>query len=121
MLERSSSAYIASDPGMLPSWWRMVDRRDGVHLLVGGELDVASADLLDEALRLLEIFPLTSHVDLSAVTFADSAGMAPLAASARRRARNELSPLHLAGASRPVKRLFDVLSMAEARESAAAG
>ncbi|NMH78938.1 STAS domain-containing protein [Pseudonocardia xinjiangensis] len=121
MIETSSSAYLASDPGMLPSWWRMVDRRDGVHLLVGGELDMSSADLLDEALRLLEIFPLTSHVDLSAVTYADSDGMEPLAASARRRARNELPPLHLAGASRPVKRLFDVLSGAEPRESATAG
>jgi ABC-type transporter Mla MlaB component len=87
----------------------MVVRADGVHLLVGGELYRASADLLDEALRLLEIFPLTSHVDLSGVTFADVAGLEPLAASARRRARNALPPLDLTGADRPVQRIFDLL------------
>jgi anti-anti-sigma regulatory factor len=99
----------------------MVDRRDGVHLLVGGELDRASADLLDEALRLLEIFPLTSHVDLSAVTFADNDGLGPLAASARRRARNALSPLDLAGASRRVQQTFDRLIADPRRDHAAAG
>ncbi|MCU1664352.1 MAG: hypothetical protein QOI36_5864 [Pseudonocardiales bacterium] len=109
MLERSSSALIATDPGMLPCWWRMVVRADGVHLLVGGELDLASADLLDEALRLLEIFPLTSHIDLSGVTFADAAGLEPLAASARRRARSALPPLDVTGADRPVRRIFDLL------------
>jgi anti-anti-sigma regulatory factor len=109
MHERSSSACIAIDPGMLPCWWRMVVRTDGVHLLVGGELDLASADLLDEALRQLEIFPLTSHIDLSALTFADTAGLEPLADSARRRDRNSLPPLDITGASRRVHQILDLL------------
>lgn len=109
MVEHSSFPCIAIDPGMLPCWWEMVVRRDGVHLVVGGELDVASADLLDEALRLMEIFPLTSHVDLSDVTFADTAGLAPLAASVRRRARGALPPLDLTGAGPQVERVFELL------------
>ena len=121
MLEPSSSDYLASDPGVLPCWWHMVDRRDGVHLLVGGKLDGVSADLLDEALRLLEIFPLMSHVDLSAVTFADPDGLEPLAASARRRAQNALPPLDLAGASRRVQRTFNRLVADPRRDHAAAG
>jgi hypothetical protein len=123
VLERSSSAVIATDPGMLPCWWRTVVRADGVHLLVGGELDMASADLLDEALRRLEIFPLTSHVDLSGVTSADVAGLEPLAASARRRARNTLPPLDLIGAGDPVHRIFELLNIAgtPARDGAARG
>jgi anti-anti-sigma factor len=62
-----------------------LDDRDRVTLVLAGELDMASAPKLDQALRELEATdPLCIVVDLRDLAFMDSSGLALLRSAARR-------------------------------------
>lgn len=84
----------------------------GLQLGVGGTLDLATCTRLDAALHLLDRSPFPGAVDLSAVGFADSTGLEPLATAARRRARTHRAPSRLLTPSPPVRLVLDALHVA---------
>lgn len=73
-----------------------------------GELDAATAPLLREVLEGVEATALT--LDLEEVSFIDSAGIQAIAAAVRR-----LGPLggsvEVCSASRPVRRVFEIVGL----------
>jgi anti-sigma B factor antagonist len=78
-----------------PGFRVAVDVSDGIHLIsVFGEVDVASAPAVGQALQEAEVSTATSVVlDLAGVTFLDSAGIRVLmdAVAASRSSQNKLS------------------------------
>ncbi len=66
---------------------RTSDRPDGIHVVLSGELDLATAPKLEDELRRVEeAGPGIIVVDLQALSFMDSSGLrALLAADARSR------------------------------------
>jgi anti-anti-sigma factor len=82
----------------------------GIQTDISGELDFSTSGRLDRLFRLLEGFDNPVLVDLSGVTFTDSTGLAPLFASASRRAANGAEPIVLTALSRASRRILDVLS-----------
>lgn len=76
-----------------------------------GELDIAEAQRLTPIVHRLEQLPTPVDVFMGGVLFADSYGVEPLFASARRRVSAGLPPLRLARISRPVGRLLDLLGV----------
>jgi anti-anti-sigma factor len=84
---------------------------DAVTLTVTGELDISQGARLERTLRRLEQRDLPLDVNLAAVTFADTHGLDPLFASARRRKALGRS-LSLREPSRPVTRVLTILGIA---------
>lgn len=85
---------------------------DGVVVVAPvGEIDMATAPLLDKALlgRLAEQ-PPAMIVRLDLVTFLDSTGISVLVKVCKRAARQKVS-LTLAAPSEPVRKVFDVTHM----------
>lgn len=83
----------------------------GRLLIVRGDVDLATADTLLAQLRLLVgLEPGETALDLSRVSFMDSAGLRALIAFDRH-IRTNGGRLRLAGASPPVTRLLDLYSM----------
>jgi anti-sigma B factor antagonist len=78
-------------------------------LVVGGEIDLATASMLEDAIQAVRG---TVAVDLSGVTFMDSAGMRVLI---REHERREASgdKLVLAALSEPVRRVLEVAGLLE--------
>jgi anti-anti-sigma factor len=83
---------------------------DAVTLTVTGELDMVQGARLDSTLRRLEQRDLPLDVNLAAVTFADTHGLDPLFASARRRQALGTT-LSLREPSRPVARVLAILGV----------
>ena len=86
---------------------------DGVaRVTASGEIDMASAPLLGDALSLAEALAEGMILDLSGVEFIDSCGALVLLETARRvRARGE--PFRLDGASDVVTRLLHLMGAAD--------
>ena len=82
---------------------------DGVATVaVDGDLDIATAPVLEAALKRIERGrPATLLLDLSGVVFMDSTGLRSLL-SARRRAQDGGHSLRLANLQPDVARVFDV-------------
>jgi anti-sigma B factor antagonist len=81
-------------------------------VVVHGEVDLATApQLRDAALRALAVGAGNLHLDLTGVTFMDSAGLHVLLAT-RRRARLTGGHLALCGTSRCVDRLLELTGTA---------
>jgi anti-sigma B factor antagonist len=78
-----------------PGFRVQIDVGDGIHVIsVFGEVDVASAPAVDQALQEAEVSAATSVIlDLAGVTFLDSAGIRVLmdAVSVSRGGENKLS------------------------------
>ena len=99
----------------------IVNRDGNVHLEIVGELDVASAGLLDAALLRAEATAAGLVViDLTKVTFIDSTG---LRAVLRAHARSEQKEnrLRIIGGSEPIQRLFALAGVLERLPFIAAG
>jgi anti-sigma B factor antagonist len=75
-----------------------------------GDIDVAAAPDLNRLLESLETFSSPVEIDMSAVTFLDSSGLAPLIAATRRRIET-CPPLYISARSRPVQRLLHAAGM----------
>ena len=87
-----------------------ISRPDGgTELKIVGELDVASAPRLTEALRDLQAGEVV--LDLSELTFLDSCGTRALLDLAR--TRNGNGPIVILDPSRAVARLFEIIGMDE--------
>jgi anti-anti-sigma factor len=86
-----------------------LEDRNGLRLI--GELDLAAAPELGEAL----FFDVDQHgelcLELSELSFVDSVGVSTILAHAR--ARNGDGPLVLANPSAAVARVFEILSLDE--------
>jgi anti-anti-sigma factor len=83
----------------------------GLTVQVAGELDVTSAVTLRRALRALDRASRPIGVDLSAVCFADSYGLEPLAESAVHRSRVGQPPLHVLALSPSAERIVSLLGL----------
>jgi anti-anti-sigma factor len=81
-----------------------ITKTDGA-LIVEGEVDIAAADELREAL-LESVAAGTSVVDVSGITFIDSTGLHTLLTAGR--ALNGTGPLVLRSPSRAVQRLLSI-------------
>lgn len=81
---------------------------DGNGLKIAGELDVATAARLTEALRDNEV-PGQLVLDLSELTFLDSCGMRALLELAR--VQNGNGPVVILDPSRAVARLFEIIGV----------
>jgi anti-sigma B factor antagonist len=79
-------------------------------LTVSGELDLFQGTRLESTLRRLEERDQHLDVNLAGVTFADTYGLDPLFASARRRQALDTT-LSLRDPSRPVARLLGILGI----------
>jgi anti-anti-sigma factor len=88
----------------------VIPASDQLRLALSGDLDLATAERLTALLTWLEGTPRAVRLNLSGVSFVDSAGLAPLLDSAQRRRHAGLPPLILVDASRKVRRLLDVFS-----------
>lgn len=84
-------------------------RSSGLTVHVTGELDLAGAETLRRTLRALERGAERIEVDLSAVNFADSFGLEPLAESALRRSSAGSAPLQVRALSPAVQRVVALL------------
>jgi anti-anti-sigma factor len=91
-----------------------VAERDGsVHLRCAGELDMASAPVLEDGLRhALERGARRLVVDLRDLEFMDSSGLTVLARWSLG-ARDDRYALALVPGPRPVQRLFEITGMAQ--------
>ena len=88
-----------------PMSLEIVSGDDSVTMLVTGEVDLASKDLLEEALTNLGVEPRNLMVDLRGVTFIDSMGLTMLLRIDRLCTANGGS-LALAAPSENVKKLL---------------
>jgi anti-sigma B factor antagonist len=82
----------------------------GTVVRVAGELDLVTSLQLDECLKNLNGVPIT--VDLSAVTFMDSCGMAAISA-AMKHADQHGSTFALRGVQPFQRRLLEIVGLAE--------
>lgn len=83
------------------------------RLVAAGELDATTAPVLREAIEALETGEEPVIVlDLTEVTFIDSSGLQAITSSLRR-LRGEGRQLQVAGASRSVRRIFEVTGLAD--------
>jgi anti-anti-sigma factor len=106
-------------PVLVPPFDIDIRRVDGVHrVAVSGELDLASSPVLAARLAaLVAAEPGPIDVDLAAVSFIDARGLGVLVA-AHARCNDAGGPgLRLVGASRPARRLFELVGMAGLLES----
>jgi anti-sigma B factor antagonist len=88
-----------------------VQRSSGTAVVqVAGELDLASAPTLTDALRGLEQPCARVVLDLSRLTFIDSTGLR-LALTEQRRAENDGFDFVLAGATEPILRVLRVTGL----------
>jgi anti-sigma B factor antagonist len=91
----------------------VVNDRDGLTVLVEGELDVATApDLYAELERLLALEPRALAVDLSRLTFIDSTGISALH-TIREHAQSCGVPFALQAPSSAVERVLEVTALWE--------
>jgi anti-anti-sigma factor len=81
----------------------------GAGLKLTGELDLATARQLDEALLLAVSTVGELRLDLSELTFMDSSGMNTIIAHAR--SRNGAGPLVLVDPTEPVGRAFELMCL----------
>jgi len=83
-----------------------------ITMIVNGEIDMATAPQFRDAMtdHLGHGSPTSMHLDLSGVTFMDSAGVYAMLA-AKRRARLRRSDLVLARSSPRVNRLLDLMGL----------
>jgi anti-sigma B factor antagonist len=88
----------------------LVLRIDGGTISVAGELDVATAPLLIDAIAAVTHGPVT--IDLEEVGFIDSSGLGAVVAAHQRLAADGRR-LHVKGRSPTVIRVFEVSGVAE--------
>jgi anti-sigma B factor antagonist len=86
----------------------VVKRDDGLYVELDGELDVATAPILDETLKQAEASdPGRIVIDLTRVSFIDSTGLrALLEAYARDTQRPDANRLQMTGGSEQAQKLF---------------
>jgi len=88
---------------------------DGLELALtltpNGEIDVANCAEFDALLRMVESLGLPVVVDLGALRFADSEGLAPLVESTRRRHMTGGPPLRVAALGGAAGRIFGLLGV----------
>jgi anti-anti-sigma factor len=88
----------------------------GVRLVLRGELDISSAQILEDALEKLEAGePATLLIDLRALEFMDSTGLRALV-SADQRARDAARRLAIVRGPEAVDRIFNVTRLDERLE-----
>lgn len=87
----------------------LVASSDGDRLDISGELDLATSCRLTSVLDRIDILHRPLVVGLSDVTFADSAGIAPIVECCRHRSMTGEPPLRVAEPSVACQRLFSVL------------
>lgn len=76
-----------------------------VRILVAGELDLATAPLLDGEVRQVEATAASLVIDLSGVTFMDSSGLR-LLVDAHQRSQENGNRLQIIEGSEPVRRVL---------------
>ena len=83
--------------------------RDAVTVALGGDIDVAAVEALERLLSSPD--PITARlcVDMQAVTFIDSSGLAPFMASAKRRKALGTSPIRIGERSARASRFLQLL------------
>lgn len=90
-----------------------VTEEDGrLRLIVAGELDIATSDLLDECLQMTAATRKRVILDLHQVSFIESSGLRVILA-ALRHAQREGWGLTLTESTPAVQRLFDVAGVRE--------
>jgi anti-sigma B factor antagonist len=114
--QRSERASIAPETYREPSADDFAcvveyDERDAAHVQVMGELDIASAAKLVEALNAALSNARLVVVDLSRLTFIDCTGLGAIVA-VHDRARRSQRTLVLSSATAQVKRLLDITGTA---------
>jgi anti-anti-sigma factor len=91
----------------------VLEHLDGTVLVCPvGELDLATAPVLEEVLDSLVGGPQVIELELSGVTFADCAGLLPIR-QALRRAPHSLTRMRLSGARPPVQRVLELTGMGD--------
>jgi anti-sigma B factor antagonist len=92
----------------------VTERDDGAVVAVAGELDVATAPELREALyRVIEQQPSLVVVDLAAMDFIDSTGLGVLV-GALKRVKEQDGALELRSLSPSAKRVFEITGLSKA-------
>ena len=93
------------------------EKRDGlVHVMLRGELDLSSVNMVQDELRRVEAdAPAVVLLDLSKLTFLDSTGLRCLV-TADQRARDEGRRLVLVRGPDPVQRVFTITRLEERLE-----
>jgi anti-sigma B factor antagonist len=95
--------------GFTPFTARIEPGRSATTIALGGELDMATAPLLEERLvRAESDGPKAILIDLRELTFMDSTGLHAFV-SARNRAETNGRQLHLIGAIAPVRCMFELI------------
>lgn len=85
------------------------DRRgDGVVVVVSGELDLATADVLSASLRVPEAKATTVILDLRELSFIDSSGLSVIVAQRRRAEEQEFRFAVAVGTGTAAERLFEL-------------
>lgn len=99
---------MMTDYGYLPFNVKNEARGQAVHVIIEGEIDMASAPVLESWLRLAEGNGASAIVaDLNAVTFMDGSGLRVFLGAAERSSRVRRT-FAIRGASRAVRRVFAV-------------
>jgi anti-sigma B factor antagonist len=101
---------VAHHRDVHPAELRVEIGHGAMTLTVSGELDLFQGARLESTLRRLEQRDQDLDVNLAGVTFADTDGLDPLFASARRRQALDTT-LSLQEPSRPVARLLGILGV----------
>jgi anti-sigma B factor antagonist len=92
----------------------VTERDDGAVVAVAGELDVATAPELREALyRVIEQQPSLIVVDLAEMDFIDSTGLGVLV-GALKRVKEQAGALELRSLSPSAKRVFEITGLSKA-------
>jgi len=90
---------------------RIDDEGDSLAVQVVGELDIATAPMLEDSLRsALERNPSSIILDLDAVGFIDSEGLRTLLVAAQR-SRQDGDRLHIRCAAGPVRRMIEIAGL----------
>lgn len=108
-MPRPAHRSVPSDEGCPRHRFDVTMRRSGPHLVISGELDLATAPRLTALLDILLRYPAPVAVDASRVTFADCAGIRPLLEVSR---RDPTAPrVHVVETSAAFRRPFAVLGV----------
>ena len=91
----------------------MVEHLDGTVLVCPvGELDLATAPILERVLESLVEEASAVALDLGGLTFVDCAGLRPIR-QALRRSSHSFTPVRLSGARPPVQRVLELTGVHE--------
>jgi anti-anti-sigma factor len=78
---------------------------------LSGEIDVSAEADLTRLLKSLDVLNVPVTVELAAVSFIDSYGIAPVVEASRRRLTKRLPPVYIGACSPPARRLLDVTGL----------